>query len=218
MGRRKIIIFVSVISGIMLILIILLGTTFTRYNSNDQTAYSAKSFGIETLKSQGDMDKDGIDDYTDIWLSARAYIETKPKYKSKYYEDGYPNDGYGVCTDVIWQAFTGAGYNLKELIDEDIKENSNIYHIDSIDPNIDFRRVKNLNVFFERNAISLPLNFLNPEEWQAGDIVVFTHHIAICSDTRNKSGIPFIIHHDSKGAREKNNIDDYKIIGHYRWE
>ena len=41
-------------------------------------------------------DKDGIDDYTDIMQSARAYLKTKPKYKSGYYEGGYPRKARGL--------------------------------------------------------------------------------------------------------------------------
>lgn len=192
---------------------------FVKPQGASQRAYSAESLGIKVIKSATDKDGDGIDDATDILLGARAYIKTNPKYKSKYYKKGYPDDGYGVCTDVVWNAFLAAGYNLKGLVDQDIANNISDYTtIDTPDPNIDFRRVVNLNIFLERNAISLPVDFSNPEDWQAGDIVVFSKHIAICSDKRNKSGIPFIIHHGIKGAREKNEINNYKIIGHYRWK
>lgn len=186
---------------------------------HSQKPYTAEELGIKVLISENDKDGDGADDYRDIGESARAYILTKPKYKSKYYNGGYPDDGYGVCTDVIWKAFQGAGYDLKEMVDKDIAENTKDYNtITTPDPNIDFRRVKNLNIFLERNASILTTDLDNPEEWQAGDIVVFPNHIAICSDIRNKEGIPFLIHHDSRGAREANDIMNYKIIGHYRWE
>lgn len=85
------------------------------------------------------------------------------------------------------------------------------------EPNIDFRWVRNLKIFFDRNAEIIATELTNPEEWQAGDIVVFSNHIAVCSDKRNKDGYPFIIHHDGLGAREKNEIGNYTIVGHYRW-
>ena len=50
---------------------------------------------------------------------SEKYIETKPKYKSEYYETGYPNGEYGVCTDVIGFALKNAGYNLMELVNDD---------------------------------------------------------------------------------------------------
>ena len=180
--------------------------------------YTAEQLGIVELKSKNDADNDGIDDYSDIMLGALNYIKTNPKYKSKYYAGGYPNDGYGVCTDVIWNGFMAAGYDLKAMIDADIENNLEEYWtIETPEPNIDFRRVRNLRIFFERNAEVLTTELTAPEKWQPGDIVVFTNHIAICSDKRNKEGYPLIIHHDGMGAREKNDIGKYTIAGHYRW-
>ena len=96
---------------------------------------------IERVKSTVDKDGDGIDDYTDILESALAYVDTKPKYESRYYQGGYPDDGYGVCTDVVAEAMLGAGYDLMELVNEDIKEHREDYNIKEPDPNIDYRRI-----------------------------------------------------------------------------
>lgn len=182
--------------------------------------HTAEEFGIQTLTSPLDQDGDGVDDYTDILLGAREYIATQPVYKSVYYKNGgYPTDHYGVCTDVIWNAFMAAGYTLKDLIDEDIEANTDAYpEITEPDPDIDFRRVKNLKIFFDRNATSLTTDLDELSAWQPGDIVVFTSHIAIVSDKRNAKGYPFIIHHGPGGAREKNEIENYAIVGHYRWD
>ena len=181
--------------------------------------YYAEDFGIIEQVSNCDKDGDGVEDYKDIMIGARAYIETKPTYMSRYYKGGYPNDGYGVCTDVIWISLKGAGYSLKDLVDSDISMNLSKYStIDEPDPNIDFRRVKNLSIFLERNTLELTTDFSDPKDWQTGDIVVFKSHIAICSDKRNKNGIPYIIHAGVKNAREKNEIYNYEIIGHYRWK
>ena len=43
--------------------------------------------------------------------------------------------------------------------------------------NIDFRRVKNLKIYFEHTAISLTTDVNDIEQWQGGDIVVFKNHI-----------------------------------------
>ncbi|WP_271715995.1 DUF1287 domain-containing protein [Anaeromicropila herbilytica] len=214
----------SIVCIILVILVITLILSYILYSKkitpklHSPIPFTATELHIKEIKSSHDEDKDGIDDYTDLFEGAKSYITTKPIYKSAYYEGGYPKKGYGVCTDVIWNAFENAGYHLKDMVDKDIKENLDSYNmIDKPDPNIDFRRVKNLKVFFDRNAEILTTDFSNPEEWQAGDIVVFTKHIAICSDKRNKDGIPFIIHHNGSGAKEANNIDNYEIVGHYRW-
>ena len=136
---------------------------------------------------------------------------------------GYPPDNEGVCTDVIWRAFKNAGYSLKDLVDEDIKNNTSAYYRveNRPDPNIDFRRVPNLKVYFERNAINLTTDINQIEEWQPGDIVVFgSNHIAIISDKRNKKGIPYIIHNANQPQREEDALEFWnkynEITGHYR--
>ena len=74
-----------------------------------------------------DKDNDGIDDQTDILINAREYISTTPKYKSKYYSSGYPDDASGVCTDVVAFALKDAGYDLRELVNNHVKENRDLY-------------------------------------------------------------------------------------------
>ena len=180
--------------------------------------YTNEYFDIVTYKSKIDKDSDGIDDQTDILNSVRKYLETKPKYKSKYYDGGYPNDNYGVCTDVVAFGLKGAGYDLRELVDSDIRNNRDNYNIDKIDKNIDFRRVKNLQVYFKNNIINLTTNIYDIENFQGGDIVVFQNHIGIVSDKRNYKGIPFLIHHANPYQRyyEEDVLERYEIIGHFR--
>lgn len=183
--------------------------------------YSNSYFNIETYISSVDKDNDGIDDQTDILNNVRTYIAKKPKYKSKYYETGYPNDEYGVCTDVVANGLKDAGYDLKELVNEDIINNKEKYNIEVIDKNIDFRRVRNLDVYLKNNSISLTKDLSQIEEWQGGDIIVFKDHIGIISDKRNKKGIPFLIHHANpiQVNYEEDVLELYGqdyIIGHYR--
>lgn len=184
-------------------------------------SYSNSDFNIETYISKVDKDNDGIDDQTDIINNVKKYIETKPKYKSKYYASGYPDDEYGVCTDVVAFGLKGAGYDLMELVNEDIVNNKERYNIETIDKNIDFRRVRNLNIYFKNNSISLTTDLSQLEQWQGGDIIVFTNHIGIISDKRNKNGIPFLIHHANpmQVKYEEDVLEIYwkeEIIGHYR--
>ena len=124
---------------------------------------------------------------------------------------GYPDDGLGVCTDVIWQAFQAAGYDLKTLVDADIAACPEAYpHITAPDSNIDFRRVNTLDTFFRRHAQVLTCDLSDGQQWQPGDIVVFGDraHIGLCSDRRNRQGIPFLIHHGNPidEAVERNDI------------
>ena len=181
--------------------------------------YSNEDFNIKTYTSNTDKDNDGIDDQTDILNSVREYIATNPKYKSKYYASGYSDDEYGVCTDVVAFGLKGAGYDLMELVNEDVKRNRNNYDIDTIDKNIDFRRVKNLKIYFENNAVSLTTDVYDIENWQGGDIVIFQNHIGIVSNNRNKNGVTFIIHHANPCQKyyEEDILESRNdIIGHYR--
>ena len=63
---------------------------------------------IPDFYSTVDADGDGVDDQTDVLDNALAYVDTRPKYKSRYYQTGYPDDGYGVCTDVVAFRPTGS--------------------------------------------------------------------------------------------------------------
>lgn len=209
---------------LVIILIFVFLTTFAvyllyRFNYIPHTKYTNRDFGIVDYKSAVDKDGDGIDDQTDILKSVKKYLKSNPKYKSKYYESGYPDDGYGVCTDVVAQGLKGAGYDLMKLVDSDIKNRIVDYGINKPDNNIDFRRVRNLKVYFDKNAISLTTDIKKIKEWQGGDIVVFKGHIGVISEHRNKNGTPFIYHHANPLQKyyEEDILevrDD--IIGHYR--
>lgn len=218
----------KIIKRILIILIIIfiiiasIITVYFIFQTNKRT-YTDNDFNIETIISSTDYDNDGIDDYSDILQGAKIEAEKKTKYKSAYYAGGYPPDTEGVCTDMVWRALKNAGYLLKDMVDEDIKNNVDEYPRvnGKPDPNIDFRRVPNLKVYFERNQISLTTDLSKIEEWQQGDIVVFgDSHIGIISDKRNKNGIPYLLHNAGQLLREEDVLEIYNkynpITGHYR--
>ena len=189
------------------------------FNYIPHKKYNNNYFNIKTYISNIDKDNDGIDDQTDILDGAKKYISTKPKYKSTYYNTGYPNDGYGVCTDVVAFALKDAGYDLQSLVNEHILANKDLYDIEVVDKNIDFRRVKNLKIYLDYNAQSLTTDINDIEKWQGGDIVVFKNHIGIVSDNRNRKGISFVIHNaNSYQKYYEEDILEYHndIVGHYR--
>jgi len=178
---------------------------------------------LANLISAIDKDKDGIDDYTDIMLGARGDALNMPTYDDKYWQGGYPPDNVGVCADTIWRALLAAGYNLKDLLDADIKSHPSVYPRTG-DPNIDFRRVRNLRIFFDRHLVQLTLNIYETEQWQPGDIVIMYddfHHTGIVSDQRNFMGIPYLIHNTGQKDREEDILMyayyHAKITRHYRW-
>lgn len=168
-----------------------------------------------------DFNGNGISDAEDIVLGARKDAENHPTYDGSYQPGGYPPDNIGVCTDVIWRAFRAAGYSLRDMIDADIAARPDAYpNIDVPDSNIDFRRVKNLRVFFDTYAISLTTNIARTNAWQLGDIVIFGNdtHIGIVSDKRTESGRPLLIHNGGQDEREEDALGNDRVTGHYRFD
>ena len=192
---------------------------FRYQNTSSERLPNKYSAVIKQFHSTTDKDHDETDDQMDILQGALDYIATRPKYKSKYYQTGYPNDEYGVCTDVVAFALRDAGYDLMNLIQEDIKANPKEYNIDKPDRKIDFRRVKNLKIYFSHSAISLTTDISAIEEWQGGDIVIFQNHIGIVSDRRNENGVPYVIHHNDPWQKtyEQDILESRNdLVGHYR--
>ncbi|MEA5143719.1 MAG: DUF1287 domain-containing protein [Oscillibacter sp.] len=206
--------------GIVLALFLLLLTaSLYHFGVIPHRSYDSARFGIDVYHSAVDRDGDGVDDQTDLLTGVRQYIATKPVYKSKYYTGGYPDDQYGVCTDVVAQGCLAAGYDLMTLVNEDVHEDPAAYDIDTPDDNIDFRRVENLNVYFQRHAVTLTADIRQTDQWQGGDIVVFRRHIGIISDRRNKDGVPFLIHHGSPWQlryEEDTLAIRSDVVAHYR--
>ena len=198
------------------------------------TVMEATAIQVPRLTLSTDANGNGRDDLTDMVEGALQCVENGPDYVSAYYAGGYPPEDEGVCTDVIWRAFQAAGYQLKDLVDQDIaahpEEYPRVTAEGGADPNIDFRRVTNLDVFFRRNAAVLtcevvPRDLDNLSQWQGGDVVTVKdggqYHIGILSTKRNWQGVPYVIHHPSgKPVEEDCLLEWYQrgiILGHYRY-
>ncbi len=221
MKKRNIIL--SVIAVIAVIIVVCCVYCFRYYfvgtSSAPVDAKENADFGIADICSSVDRDGDGVDDQTDILQGARDYIASQPVYKNKYYSTGYPDDQYGVCTDVVANAMRSAGYDLMQLVHEDILTDPDAYGIEEPDINIDFRRVKNLRVYFEHTAIPLTTDVYDISQWQGGDIVIFEKHIGIVSDKRNDDGVAYVIHHNDpfQDSYEEDILEKRDdIVGHYR--
>ena len=200
-------------------IVIIISTFAYRHYQNPSIKRPTGKYQVKQYHSNNDQDNDGIDDQVDILENAIEYISTKPKYQSKYYSTGYSDDEYGVCTDVVAHALKNAGYDLMTLIQEDIQNHPSDYAIDQPDINIDFRRVRNLKVYFDHTAQILTTDVKDIKNWQGGDIIVFRNHIGIVSDRRNERGVPYVIHHDSPWqlAYEQDILEKRNdIVGHYR--
>ncbi|EGW40528.1 DUF1287 domain-containing protein [Desulfosporosinus sp. OT] len=219
---------VVVIAFIALLIIISTVIGFSRYWSYVDFL-PGPSIKILPISCPVDKDGDGLDDLRDILAGAKAEIRRKPQYRSAYYQGGYPPETEGVCTDVVGRALRDAGYDLRTLVDKDIRNNlANYPRVEgNPDSNIDFRRVANLLVFFHRHAQELTLEIKPGDEknlqfWQAGDIVTFEQpyeHIAIVSDKRRPDGVPYILHNAGPTASETEQLISWPspINRHFRF-
>ncbi|PYG89922.1 hypothetical protein LY28_00522 [Ruminiclostridium sufflavum DSM 19573] len=224
MNKKLLIASIAITIGI----VVLLSYNFIAFQ--DAFFFIKGKVTVDKVICQGDMDGDGICDMDDILQGAWLEVLNHTKYCSNYYEGGYPPKSEGVCTDVIWRALKNAGYDLKANMDKDILKNTKDYIKGVVvpDSNIDFRRVKNQYVFFNKYAVSLttevkPYNKKNLYKWQAGDIVVLnkSDHVAVVSDRRRKDGVPYIIHNSSTYPMEEDLLlkwsKEKRIIGHFRF-
>lgn len=195
-------------------------------NNLNSDYYLYSDLGFVGVFSDNDFDNDGVDDITDIIYGEKEYASFNPFYKSEYYANGYPPvEKEGVCTDLIWYSLKSAGFDLKSLIDKDIKNDTDkhIYGLKNPDSNIDFRRVSNQEIFFQRYAKSLNTDYSDIGSFMPGDILVFDNqdHIAMVSDKFNKNGVPYLIQNRDETQKEKEEdrleITDMKVTGHYRF-
>jgi len=183
---------------------------------------------VPALHSPHDLNGNGTPTSLDIVAGARGEVEKETRYTSAYFAGGYPPDGEGACTDIIWVALEHAGYDLKAALDADIAAYPGDYpRARPADPNIDFRRVPNQVVFFRKYGTALttelrPGDVENLVEWQAGDIVVWGppyEHIGIISDRRRPDGVPLVIHNAGPVARENDALRLWPsdITHHFRF-
>jgi uncharacterized protein YijF (DUF1287 family) len=158
-------------------------------------------------------------------IVAGARAQRGDRYTPGYVTLRYPNGdvprGTGVCTDVVIRALRVAGYDLQRLVHDDMRRAFSRYPdrwgLRRPDPNIDHRRVPNLQVFFTRKGRALPTN----RGFTPGDIVTWDlpgglTHIGIVSD-RNAGRVPLILHNIGPVCSEENVLFAWPITGHFRF-
>lgn len=165
-----------------------------------------------------------------ILLGARREAVNKISYDAAYVALSYPGGDVsperGACTDVIIRALRYAGYDLQQLIHEDMEENFSLYPqqwgLEGPDSNIDHRRVPNQAFFFTRYGLPLTLEVEGHlDEWQWGDVVYWRFangrdHCGIISDRTRSDGLPLVIHNAGQ-AKEEDCLLRWEITGHFRY-
>ena len=158
-----------------------------------------------------------------IVRAARSQIGRTVRYDPAYTALDYPMGDVpiakGVCTDVVVRALRQQGIDLQQLVHQDMKANFSAYPnrwgLKRPDPNIDHRRVPNLEVYFTRHGWAVQ------DGYRAGDIVTWRlagsglPHIGIVSD-RKQGDTPLIIHNIGAGTREEDILFHHEIVGHFR--
>ncbi len=151
------------------------------------------------------------------------------RYDGRYRRIAYPGgdvpDRIGVCTDLVIRSYRALGIDLQILVHEDMMAAFSAYPdrwgMTRPNPNIDHRRVPNLEVFFARHGITLPITD-RPGDYRPGDLVTWLvgplPHIGIVSSSRSADDGRFrIIHNIGRGPELEDMLFDYPIVGHFRY-
>lgn len=148
-----------------------------------------------------------------------------PAYTAMKYPGGDVPLDRGVCTDVVIRALRHQDVDLQKLIHEDMAKHFAEYPskwgLSRPDPNIDHRRVENIQCYLTRAKKAVPIT-MNPDHYRPGDIVTWQlksgrAHIGIVSEQRSHQGRPLIIHNIGSGTILEDFLFEAKVTGHFRF-
>jgi uncharacterized protein len=162
--------------------------------------------------------------------SANSQIGVTTGYDPSYVRLAFPGGDVdmstGVCSDVIIRSYRGIGIDLQKQVNTDMRANFSKYPatwgLSKPDPNIDHRRVPNLETFFKRKGASLPVTDRGAD-YQPGDVVTWRinnqlpHTGLVSSELVAGTDRFLIVHNVGQGARKEDILFAWPITGHYRW-
>ena len=170
-------------------------------------------------------------------LAAAALQRTKMPsiYDTAYYQIANPGgdvppapDGTpkGKAEDLLIRSYRNLGIDLQELVHEDMLGNFNVYpqlwQLREPDPNIDHRRIQNLQRFFKRQGAELKPT-REAGDYKPGDVVVWMLAegdlhcgMAVPGPGERREEI-WVVHDIGSGPKWENVLTDYQIHGHYRY-
>ncbi|MEA2552159.1 MAG: uncharacterized protein QOJ65_335 [Fimbriimonadaceae bacterium] len=166
--------------------------------------------------------------WENIVEGAKQQARDGAAYDASYVRIAYPNGdlpiAQGACTDVVIRALRHAGYDLQQLIHEDMRARFSEYPRRGLttDSNIDHRRIPNQIAYFKKYGQSLTkqVNRNTLAEWQPGDIVYWNaygrDHTGVVSDSVDPDGKPMVVHNIA-GCTEEPCLTRWPIVGHYRF-
>jgi len=161
--------------------------------------------------------------------AAIAQTQRRVTYDGSYRRIAYPNGDVpadvGVCTDVVIRAYRAIGLDLQQRVHEDMRTAFAVYPklwgLNRPDSNIDHRRVPNLQTYFLRQQLALPVG-PNPDTYKSAELVTWIlpgnlPHIGIVTNRRSSDGKrPLIVHNIGRGPQLEDMLFAYPITGHYR--
>ena len=169
-------------------------------------------------------------DVDQLLKSAIGQVGVTQSYDPAYVRLAYPGGDVpidrGVCSDVVIRAMRALGVDLQVKVHEDMRARFSAYPtlwgLKRPDPNIDHRRVMNLETWFSREGKTVPTSAI-AADYLPGDFVSWRldegqPHIGIVADLRSADGLrPLIIHNIGAGTRIEDVLFAWTISGHYRW-
>jgi uncharacterized protein YijF (DUF1287 family) len=165
-----------------------------------------------------------------VIAAAIAQTRQSVRYDGAYRRIPYPMGDVpadtGVCTDVVIRAYRAVGVDLQQRVHEDMRAAFGAYPkawgMTRPDPNIDHRRVPNLQTFFRRRGASIAVTG-DPAGYEAGDLVTWMlpgnlPHVGLVLDRRSTDGRrPLIVHNIGRGPEIEDVLFAYPVTGHYRY-
>lgn len=150
----------------------------------------------------------------------RQTVRYDPAYVVIDYPGGDVPADTGVCTDVVIRSYRGLGIDLQQRVHEDMRAHFSRYPalwgLRKPDPNIDHRRVPNLQTYFTRHGESLPVSE-RVADYRPGDVVAWDlngkglwHVGIVVSDDA-------FVHNIGGGQVIDRGLFQWKMIGHYRY-
>jgi uncharacterized protein YijF (DUF1287 family) len=170
-------------------------------------------------------------DFVRTTLAAALEQTGRPvRYDGSYRRIPYPGGDVpadiGVCTDVLIRAYRAAGVDLQQRVHEDMTRAFSAYPrawgLSAPDTNIDHRRVPNLQAYFRRRGVGLPVT-RDMSDYLPGDVVTWMlpgnlPHIGLVTDRRSADGArPLMVHNIGRGPEVEDMLLGFPITGHYRY-
>lgn len=147
-------------------------------------------------------------------------VRYDPAYVAIPYPGGDVPADTGVCTDVVIRSYRQLGIDLQRLVHEDMRAHFSHYPrlwgLKKPDPNIDHRRVPNLQTFFSRHGSALEPSD-RATDYLPGDLVAWDlngrglWHIGVII------GEDRFVHNIGGGQVADRGLFQWKVIGHYRY-